>query len=46
MSRVDLKKIMAMSHVSVAYFPQWHVSNLRNEYVACHYILSPHVACH
>ena len=37
---------MAMSHVSVAYFPQCRVSNLRNEYVACHYIFSPHVACH
>ena len=37
---------MAMSHVSVAYFPLCHMSSLRNEYVPCHYIFSPHVACH
>ena len=36
----------AMSHVSVAYFPQCHMSNLRNDYVPCHYISKPHVACH
>ena len=36
----------AMSHVSVAYFPQCHMSNLRNDYVPCHYILKPHVPCH
>ena len=27
-------------------FPQYHVSNFINEYVAYHYIFSPHVACH
>ena len=39
---------MAMLHVSVAYFPQCqcHMSNLRNGYVRCHYILNPHVPCH
>ena len=37
---------MAMSPVSVAYFPQCHMSNLRNDYVPSHYIFSPHVACH
>ena len=37
---------MAMAHVSVAYFPLCHMSNLRNDYVPCHYILNPHVPCH
>ena len=37
---------MTMSHVSVAYFPQCHMSNLRNGHVPCHYILTPHVTCH
>ena len=32
---------IAMSHVSVAYFPQCHMSNLRNDYVPCHYICKP-----
>ena len=45
MSHVEFKK-MAMSQVSVAYCPQCHMSNLRNEYVPCHYIFSLHVACH
>ena len=37
-SPVDLKK-MAMSHVIVAYFPQCHMSNLREGYVYCHYYI-------
>ena len=34
-----------MSHVSVSYFPQSHMSNLRNDCVPCYNIVShmPHV---
>ena len=35
-----------MSHVSFAYIPQCHMSNLRKYYVPCHYLFSQHVACH
>ena len=35
-----------MSHISVAYFPQCHMSNSRNDYVPFYYIFSPHVSCH
>ena len=35
-----------MSHVSVAHFPQCYMSNLRKEYVPCHYIFLNHIACH
>ena len=35
---------MAVSHVSLAYFPQCHMSNLSKGYVTCHYICNPHVA--
>ena len=37
---------MALSHVSVAYFPKCHMSNLRNDHVKYHFIFSPHVTCH
>ena len=37
---------MAMSHVSVAYLPSCHLSNLRNSHVSCHYLFYHHVACH
>ena len=36
MSHADFKK-WHMSHVSVAYFPPRHISNLRNWHVAFHY---------
>ena len=32
---------MAMFHVSVAYFPPCHMSNLRNSHVSCHYHFLP-----
>ena len=34
-----------MSYVSVTYFPQYHMSNSRDDYLPCHYTLSPHVIC-
>ena len=44
MLHVDFKKCPCrMSHVSVAYFPQCHMSNLRNKHVACHYLFYLHV---
>ena len=49
MSHVDFNGIIKKwqcLHVSDVYFPQCHKSNLRNDYVPCHYIFSPHVACH
>ena len=30
-----------MLHVSVAYFPQGHMSNIRNNHVASHYLFLP-----
>ena len=46
MSHVDFKKWQCRIYVSVAYFLQCHKSNLRNDYVPCQCILSPHVTCH
>ena len=38
---------IAMSHVSDAYFPTCHMSNLsKYSHVSCHYLFYPHVACH
>ena len=41
----QFEEIALMSHVSVSYFPQSHMSNLRNDYVPCYNIVSlmPHV---
>ena len=36
---------VSMSHVSVAYFPQCLMSNLRNNHVVCHYLSYLHVPC-
>ena len=44
MPYVDLRN--GNASVSVAYIPHCHMWNLRKGYVPCHYIFTPHVACH
>ena len=44
-SHVDSFK-MSLSHVSIAYFPKFHMSNLRKDHAHVPIFFNPHVSCH
>ena len=45
MSHVNFKKWQCRMSLSLIFLNQCHMLNLRYDYVPCHYMCSPHVAC-